>query len=70
MQGHKKIEEHMDMLDRRMTEDLSDGEVEELHRLLDVVFQNLEKFQEELEERNSHPEQDGEEERERECDKC
>lgn len=70
MQGHKKIEEHMDMLDRRMTEGLSDGEVEELHRLLDVVFQNLEKFQEELEERNSLPEQDGEEERERECDKC
>ena len=69
MQGHKKIEEHMDMLDRRMTEGLSGDEVEELHRLLDVVFRNLEKFQEELEERISRP-QDGEEERERECDKC
>lgn len=70
MQGHKRIEEHMDMLDRRMTEGLSGAETKELYRLLDVVFHNLEEFQKELEERISRPEQDGEEERERECDKC
>lgn len=46
---HMRIEEQMDLLDRRMTKGMSSGEEAELHRLLDLVFRNLEDMQQEKE---------------------
>lgn len=62
VRDHQRIEEHMDMLDRRMIDGLSEEEAATLHRLLDIVFQNLEKVQQELETGDPHREETGEEE--------
>lgn len=47
MQDHRRIEEHMDRMEQRMTQGLSTGEVAELHRMLDKVLENLEEWQQE-----------------------
>ncbi len=49
--NHKVIEKHMQMLDRRMLEGMSEIEVAELYRLLGIVLGNLEQYAVELSER-------------------
>lgn len=46
--GHMQVEAHMEMLDRRMLEGMSESEVAELYRLLGILSGNLEKLAEEL----------------------
>lgn len=46
-QHHKLIEYYMDMLENRMVEGLTEEEVEQLHRLLDILLGNLERFADE-----------------------
>ncbi len=48
LQDHKLIEEHMQMMERKMREGMSDTEQEELFRLLAVVRDNMEKMSREL----------------------
>lgn len=47
MQDHRRIEEHMDMVEQRMTQGLSAEEVAKLHRMLEMVLENLEEWQQE-----------------------
>lgn len=49
--NHKEIEKHMQMLDRRMLEGMSETEAAELQRLLGVILVNLEQYAAELSER-------------------
>lgn len=44
MQSHRQVEEHMERLEQRMIQGLSTREVEELHRMLDIVLRNLEEW--------------------------
>lgn len=47
-QNHRQIEAHMDLMDRRMVEGMTQEEKEELHRLLGILLANLERMTEEL----------------------
>lgn len=67
MQGHRQVEEHMEMMEQRMIRGLSASEVTELHRMLDVVFKNLEEWQREI--GVAEPEEE-QENKERKCIKC
>ena len=49
--NHKEIEKHMQMLDRRMLEGMSETEAAELQRLLGTILANLEQYAAELSER-------------------
>ena len=51
MQGHRRIEEEMDRMEQRITRGLSAEETAELHRMLDIVLDNLEQWQQETEEK-------------------
>lgn len=42
--GHMQVEAHMEMMDRRMLEGMSESEVAELYRLLGILFGNLERL--------------------------
>ena len=46
--NHVRIEEHMDMMDARMLKGMTEIEVQELYRLLEIVQQNLEELAVEL----------------------
>jgi len=46
--NHRQIEEHMEMMERRMQQGMSQAEVSELHRMLGVLLKNLEEFAAEL----------------------
>ncbi|MBD5453486.1 MAG: winged helix-turn-helix transcriptional regulator [Lachnospiraceae bacterium] len=48
LQDHMLVEEHMQMMERKMREGMSDAEQEELFRLLAVVRDNMEKMSKEL----------------------
>ena len=48
MQDHMRVEEHMQMMERKMREGMSDAEQEELFRLLTVVRDNMERMSREL----------------------
>ena len=48
LQDHMLVEEHMQMMERKMREGMSDEEQEELFRLLAVVRNNMEKMSREL----------------------
>ncbi|MCM1058512.1 MAG: MarR family transcriptional regulator [Firmicutes bacterium] len=48
MQGHRQVEEHMELMEQRMIRGLSDGEIRELHRMLEIVFWNLEEWRREI----------------------
>ena len=48
LQDHMLVEEHMQMMERKMREGMSDTEQEELFRLLAVVRNNMEKMSKEL----------------------
>lgn len=48
--NHKEIEKHMQMVDGRMLEGMSEAEAAELHRLLELVLRNLEQYAAELSE--------------------
>ena len=48
LQDHMLVEEHMQMMERKMREGMSDAEQEELFRLLAVVRNNMEKMSREL----------------------
>ena len=48
LQDHMLVEEHMQMMERKMREGMSDAEQEELFRLLEVVRNNMEKMSREL----------------------
>ena len=47
-QNHRQIEAHMDMMDRRMQQGMSDEEAQELRRLLGILQKNLEELDTEL----------------------
>ena len=47
LQGHRRVEEQMDGMERRLTQGLSPEETAELHRMLDIVLDNLEEWQQE-----------------------
>lgn len=47
LQGHRRVEEQMDGMERRLTQGLSPEETAELHRMLDIVLANLEEWQQE-----------------------
>ena len=49
--NHKEIEKHMQMLDRKMLEGMSETEAAELQRLLGIILANLEQYAAELSER-------------------
>ena len=46
--NHRQIEEHMNRMDQRMLEGMSEAETAELRRLLGIVMKNLEALTEEL----------------------
>lgn len=46
-QGHMQVEAHMEMMNRKMLEGMSENEVAELYRLLGILFRNLEQLAEE-----------------------
>ena len=48
LQDHILVEEHMQMMERKMREGMNDTEQEELFRLLAVVRENMEKMSREL----------------------
>lgn len=48
MQGHRQVEERMEMMEQRMIQGLSASEVAELHRMLDIVLKNLEEWRREI----------------------
>lgn len=48
LQKHRLVEEHIDMMNRRMLQGLTEQETEELYRLLDIVMKNLEEMDDEL----------------------
>lgn len=48
LQKHRQIEEHIDMMNRRMLQGLTEQETDELYRLLDIVMKNLEELDEEF----------------------
>ena len=48
LQDHMLVEEHMQMMERKMREGMSDTEQEELFRLLAVVRNNMERMSREL----------------------
>lgn len=48
LQGHRKIEDHIEMMNSRMLQGLTVQETDELYRLLDVVMKNLEELDREL----------------------
>lgn len=43
-QSHMRVEAHMDMMDRRMLEGMSEDEVSQLYRLLGILMENLERL--------------------------
>ena len=47
LRGHMQVEAHMEMMDRKMLEGMSESEVAELYRLLGILFRNLERLAEE-----------------------
>lgn len=49
LRNHMQIEAHIDMMDERMLRGMSEDEVAELYRLLDVVMKNLEELDAEFE---------------------
>ncbi len=51
MQGHRRIEEEMDRMEQCIIRGLSAEETAELHRMLDIVLDNLEQWQQETEEK-------------------
>lgn len=67
MQGHRQVEEHMEMMEQRMIQGLNASEVAELHRMLDIVLKNLEEWR--LEIGVAEPEEE-QENKERKCIKC
>ena len=48
LQDHMLVEDHMQMMERKMREGMSDAEQEELFRLLALVRNNMEKMSKEL----------------------
>lgn len=48
LRNHMQIEAHIDGMDRRMLQGMTQEEVSELYRLLNVVMKNLEEMEEEL----------------------
>lgn len=80
LQNHRQVERHMDRMEQCMTRGLSDPEVAELHRMLDIVLKNLEEWRretgiEEPEEGRKTAEKPGDErnrdnKKERMCSKC
>ena len=44
LRGHMQVEAHMEMMDRKMLEGMSESEVAELYRLLGILFRNLERL--------------------------
>lgn len=76
MQHHRQVEEHMELMERRMRQGLSTSEVEELHRMLDIVLKNLEEWRREIGVAESEEEQEKGKEcyddknKERMCSKC
>lgn len=48
MQGHRQVEEHIDMMNTCMLRGLTEQETGELYRLLDMVMKNLERMDAEL----------------------
>ena len=46
-QNHRQIEEHMEMMDRRMLEGMTQAEAEELRRYLGILLGNLERMAQE-----------------------
>lgn len=67
MQGHRQVEEHMKRMEQRMIRGLSAQEVEELHRMLDIIQKNLEEWRSEIDVADSEEEQ---KKTERMCNKC
>lgn len=67
MHGHRQVEEHMEMMEQRMIQGLSEGEIAELHRMLEIVFRNLEEWRREA--GVAEPEEE-QENKERKCMKC
>jgi len=51
--NHRQVEQHMELMDRRMLRGLSEEEAEELRRLLRVLHNNLEEMEEELSEKGN-----------------
>lgn len=51
MQDHRRVEEQMNRMEQCMTRGLSAEETAELHRMLDIVMDNLEQWQQETEEK-------------------
>lgn len=49
--NHRKIEEHMRTLDEKMLQGMTESEVQELFRLLEILEQNLEEMSAELDRR-------------------
>lgn len=47
-QCHRQVEEHIDRMDRRMFQGMTEQEKAELYRLLDIVMKNLESMDSEL----------------------
>lgn len=70
LRDHMQIEEQMELLDRRMTAGMTPQEEAELHRLLDLVFWNLDEIHREQENGVPGRADTGEEKRERKCDRC
>lgn len=56
-QHHRQIEAHMEMMESRMTQGLSETEIRELRRLLGIVMENLEDMAAEYDALPSGPEQ-------------
>ena len=46
-QHHKRVESHMDMLERRLENGMSEEEIAQLRRLLGILLKNLEELSEE-----------------------
>lgn len=59
--NHRQIEDHMNRMDRRMLEGMSEAETGELRRLLKIVMKNLEALAEEFSEPVTEEDMKGEE---------
>lgn len=73
-QNQRRVEESIDEMERYMTRGLSDGELGELYRMLDIVLANLEDRWREIEAAEpggkQRPTCCGDQKQERMCDKC
>lgn len=72
-QNQRQVEQNIDEMERCMTRGLSDSEVEQLYRMLDIVLANLEGRWREMESGpagKQHPACCENQKQERMCDKC